>query len=43
MFCFVELYRTQSEFDHALTIKVFIFEFANYSAPLIYTAFIKGK
>uniref|UniRef100_G1MDX7 Anoctamin n=1 Tax=Ailuropoda melanoleuca TaxID=9646 RepID=G1MDX7_AILME len=38
-----EMHRTQTQFEDAFTLKVFIFQFANlYSSP-IYVAFFKGR
>jgi len=38
-----EMHRTQSEFDDNLTFKVFIFQFINFYASILYIAFIKGR
>ena len=37
-----ELYRTQTDFDNALTLKIYLFQFVNYYASIIYIAFFKG-
>ena len=37
------MHRTQSEFDDNLTFKVFIFQFINFYASILYIAFIKGR
>ena len=42
-FFFSEMHRTQSEFDDNLTFKVFIFQFINFYASILYIAFIKGR
>ena len=38
-----ELHRTQAEFDDALTLKIYLFQFVNYYASIFYIAFVKGK
>ena len=38
-----EMHRTQEEYDNNLTFKVFVFQFINYYASIIYIAFFKGK
>ena len=35
--------RTQSDFEHSFTFKMFFFQFINYYSPLIYIASIKVK
>ena len=40
---FLEMHRTQSDFDDNLTFKVFIFQFINFYSSIIYIAFFKGK
>jgi len=37
------MHRTQTEYDNALTLKVFIFQFVNYYSSIFYVAFFKGK
>ncbi|RDD39920.1 Anoctamin-4 [Trichoplax sp. H2] len=37
-----ERYRTQSEYDRAFTVKMFLFQFVNYYSSLFYIAFFKG-
>ncbi|KAK7571958.1 hypothetical protein V9T40_014430 [Parthenolecanium corni] len=39
----LELPRTQTEFDKSMTIKMYIFQFVNYYASIMYIAFFKGK
>lgn len=39
----LELPRTQTEFDNSLSIKLYIFQFVNYYASIMYIAFFKGK
>jgi hypothetical protein len=43
LLCFVEMHRTQTDFDNHFTIKVFIFQFVNIYSSIFYIAFIKGK
>ena len=38
-----ELHRTQTGFDDALTLKIYLFQFVNYYASIIYIAFFKGQ
>ncbi|XP_078488523.1 anoctamin-7 isoform X1 [Ciona intestinalis] len=38
-----EMHRTQTEYENALTFKVFIFQFVNYYSSIFYIAFFKGK
>ena len=38
-----ETHRTQIEYDNALTLKVFIFQFVNFYSSVFYVGFIKGK
>ena len=37
-----ELHRTQTDFDNALTLKIYLFQFVNYYASIFYIAFFKG-
>ncbi|XP_075213480.1 anoctamin-1-like isoform X2 [Lycorma delicatula] len=39
----LELWRTQTEFDESLTIKIYLFQFVNYYTSIMYIAFLKGK
>lgn len=39
----LELWRTQSEFDDSLTLKIYLLQFVNYYASIFYIAFFKGK
>lgn len=39
----LEMHRTQTEFDESLTIKIYLFQFVNYYASIMYIAFLKGK
>jgi anoctamin-7 len=36
-----EVHRTQSEYEKAITLKIFVLEFANEYFPLIYVAFFR--
>ncbi|RNA15794.1 anoctamin-5-like isoform X2, partial [Brachionus plicatilis] len=38
-----ELHPTDSKYEKALTIKMYLFEFVNYYASIFYIAFFKGK
>ena len=38
-----ELHRTQTDFDDALTLKIYLFQFVNYYASIFYIAFFKGQ
>jgi len=38
-----ELHRTQTSFDDALTIKIYLFQFVNYYVSIFYIAFVKGQ
>jgi len=38
-----ELHRTQTGFDDALTLKIYLFQFFNHYSSIIYIGFIKGK
>jgi len=38
-----ELHRSQTSFDDALTLKIYLFQFVNYYASIIYIAFFKGQ
>ncbi|XP_075056959.1 anoctamin-7 [Mixophyes fleayi] len=38
-----EMHRTQSQYEDAFILKVFIFEFVNYYSTPIYIAFFKGR
>ena len=37
-----ELHRSQTGFENALTLKIYLFEFVNYYASIFYIAFFKG-
>ncbi|KAL5275208.1 ANO1.2 family protein [Megaselia abdita] len=39
----LELWRTQTEFDDSLTLKIYLLQFVNYYASIFYIAFFKGK
>lgn len=39
----VEMHRTQTRFEDAFTLKVFIFQFVNFYSSPIYIAFFKGR
>ena len=38
-----ELHRTQTGYDDALTLKIYLFQFVNYYASIFYIAFFKGQ
>ncbi|XP_075385637.1 anoctamin-7 [Tenrec ecaudatus] len=38
-----EMHRTQTKFEDAFTLKVFIFQFANFYSSPVYIAFFKGR
>ncbi|XP_078531829.1 anoctamin-6 [Lissotriton helveticus] len=38
-----ELQRTKSDYEHSLTMKMFLFQFVNYYSACFYIAFFKGK
>jgi len=38
-----ELHRSQTVFDDALTLKIYLFQFVNYYASIFYIAFFKGQ
>jgi len=40
---FVELHRTQTEFDDNFTAKMYVFQFVNFYSSIFYIAFFKGK
>ena len=40
---FIEMHRTQIEFEDNLTFKVFAFQFVNLYASIFYIAFFKGR
>lgn len=37
------MHRTQTQYDNALTFKVFIFQFVNFYSSPFYVAFFKGR
>ena len=39
----LECWRTQSEYDNSLTIKLFLLQFVNYYSSIMYIAFFKGR
>ncbi|KAH8406732.1 hypothetical protein KR222_008167 [Zaprionus bogoriensis] len=39
----LELWRTQTQFDDSLTLKIYLLQFVNYYASIFYIAFFKGK
>lgn len=41
--CAAEMHRTQTKFEDAFTLKVFIFQFVNFYSSPIYVAFFKGR
>ena len=41
--CAAETHRTQTKFEDAFTLKVFIFQFVNFYSSPIYIAFFKGR
>lgn len=40
---YMELHRTQYEFQQALAVKIYVFRFINTYSALLYTALFKGK
>ncbi|VDN13087.1 unnamed protein product [Dibothriocephalus latus] len=38
----LENYRTQSEYDNSLTLKLYLLQFVNYYSSVFYIAFIQG-
>ncbi|XP_023303991.2 anoctamin-1 isoform X3 [Lucilia cuprina] len=38
-----EMWRTQTQFDDSLTLKIYLLQFVNYYASIFYIAFFKGK
>lgn len=39
----LELHRTQTEHDDALSLKIYLLQFVNYYASILYIAFAKGN
>ncbi|XP_034487339.1 anoctamin-1 isoform X2 [Drosophila innubila] len=39
----LEMWRTQTQFDDSLTLKIYLLQFVNYYASIFYIAFFKGK
>ena len=39
----LELHRTQTEHDDALSLKIYLLQFVNYYASIFYIAFAKGN
>ncbi|ALC47465.1 CG16718 [Drosophila busckii] len=39
----MEMWRTQTQFDDSLTLKIYLLQFVNYYASIFYIAFFKGK
>ncbi|XP_013110531.1 anoctamin-5 isoform X2 [Stomoxys calcitrans] len=39
----LEMWRTQTQFDDSLTLKMYLLQFVNYYASIFYVAFYKGK
>ncbi len=39
----VEMHKTQTEFEDALILKGFLFQFVNFYASIIYIGFFKGR
>lgn len=39
----MEMWRTQTQFDDSLTLKMYLLQFVNYYASIFYVAFYKGK
>jgi len=39
----LELNRTQTEFDDSLALKIYLLQFVNYYASILYIAIFKGK
>ena len=40
---FLELHRTQSDYDDSFITKMYLFQFVNFYSSLFYIAFLKGK
>lgn len=38
---FLEVHRTEKDYENALTLKMFLFQFVNFYASIFYIAFIK--
>lgn len=38
---FLEIHRTENDYENALTLKMFLFQFVNFYASIFYIAFIK--
>lgn len=38
---FLEIHRTEKDYENALTLKMFLFQFVNFYASIFYIAFIK--
>lgn len=39
----LEMWRTQTQFDDSLTLKIYLLQFVNYYSSIFYIAFFKGK
>jgi anoctamin-7 len=39
----IEFHRTDSMYEDALTIKMYLFQFVNYYSSIFYIAFFKGR
>jgi len=42
-FGFQEIHRTEKDYENALTLKMFLFQFVNFYASIFYIAFIKPR
>ena len=42
-YVFLELHRTQTEYDDNFTAKMYVFQFVNFYSSIFYIAFFKGK
>jgi hypothetical protein len=40
-FLILEIHRTEKDYENALTLKMFLFQFVNFYASIFYIAFIK--
>ena len=39
----MNFYRTQTDYDNALTLKIYLFQFVNFYSSIFYIAFFKGN
>jgi len=43
LFLLLEMHRTQTKYEDAFILKVFIFQFVNFYSSPVYIAFFKGR